>query len=227
MSAKSRARAGSPACYNVAMITKVNPLSVMRQGEEVITDVTRSPVGLLLIFVVATGFLVVVALIALFAVPSLFSDRTSSQQMAIGLTGFGVVAVLVTIFLFFASKIYWDNYWVVTDDSVTQVLRTSLFDKQASQLSLSDIEDVSAEQHGLLANLFNYGVLSCETAAATDKFLLTYCPHPKTYAQQILAGRENFLQKGKAKEPDGDEGSSPSKPAATVDSYTVPMNDDE
>lgn len=205
--------------FSDALIKKVNPLSVMQQDEETVTNVTRSPVGIFILFAAGAGFLVVVALIALLGIPSLFSNDTASRQMAIGATIFVIAAVLVTLFLFLANKIYWDNYWVVTDDSITQVTRTSLFDRQASQLSLANLEDVTAEQHGILAELFNYGILNAETAAASEKFILSFVPHPDTYARQILAAHEDFLHRGKSKEPDGDEGT------AALDSYEVPTGD--
>ncbi len=202
-----------------SVIKTVNPLSVMRDGEETITTVTRSPIGIFVVFVAGGAFLILIGLIALLGVPAVFSHQTTSAQMAIGIALFGFSAVFVTLFLFLANKIYWDNYWVVTDDSITQVTRTSLFDKQASQLSLSNLEDVSTEQHGILATIFKFGTISAETAGATDKFFLNYCPHPDTYAKQILAAHENFLQSEghHAKEPDGDEGT------GSVDSYEVPM----
>jgi hypothetical protein len=42
--------------------------------------------------------------------------------------------------------------------------------------------------------MFHFGILSAETAAATDKFTFPYCPNPTKYAQQILEAREHFRQ---------------------------------
>jgi hypothetical protein len=42
--------------------------------------------------------------------------------------------------------------------------------------------------------MFHFGVLSAETAAATDKFTFLFCPNPTYYAKQILAARERFEQ---------------------------------
>jgi hypothetical protein len=79
---------------------------------------------------------------------------------------------------------------VVTSDSLTQISQTSLFNRQSSQLALVNIEDVTAEQNGILAHMFNYGVIRVETAGERSKFVFTYCPNPNFYAQQILQARE-------------------------------------
>src|SRR6202011_6093270 len=93
-----------------------------------------------------------------------------------------------------ATRIYWGNSWIVTSDSVTQVSQTSLFKRQSSQLSLIHLEDVTAEQNGVLAHMFNYGLLRVETAGERSKFTFTFCPNPNFYAREILAAREAFEQ---------------------------------
>jgi hypothetical protein len=92
--------------------------------------------------------------------------------------------------------LYWGNSWVVTTDSITQVNQTGLFTRQSSQLSLANLEDVTAEQNGILAHAFNYGLLKAETAGEHSKFSFYYCPNPNLYAQQILHAREQFEQGG-------------------------------
>jgi hypothetical protein len=158
-----------------------NPLSVMQQEEQVICEIKRHPIGMLGMYVAGGGLLLVVAIMSLVTL-----------QMAASVAIFVVVATIVTIFLLFVNKIYWGNRWIVTSDSITQIRQTSLFDKKSSQLSLANLEDITAEQDSMLAQMFHFGTISAETAAATDKFFLTYCPNPNEYARKILAAREHF-----------------------------------
>jgi hypothetical protein len=74
------------------------------------------------------------------------------------------------------------------------VQQTALFNKQSSQLSLGNLEDVTVEQNGILTHMFNYGVIKAETAGERSKFTFRYCPNPNLYAQQILNAREQFEQ---------------------------------
>ena len=170
-----------------------NPLSVMEPGEQVVCEIRRHSVGIFGIYVVVSCLLVLLGVILFIIGPAVLAD-SRSQVISIGMLVFIIAAAISTGFLFVANKIYWDNRWVITSDSITQITRRSLFDKQTSQLSLGDLEDITAAQDGVLAQMFHYGVLSAETAAATDKFTFVYCPNPNYYARSILGARERFEQ---------------------------------
>jgi hypothetical protein len=190
-----------------------NPLSTMQNGEQVICEIKRHPIGIIGMYVVV-GFLVfIVGILAFIVLPSVLSSYSSGQMALVGMLIFVVAAVIGTTFLFIVHTVYWGNRWIVTSDSITQIKRTSLFDKQTSQLSLGNLEDITAEQDGMAAQMFHYGVISAETAAATDKFTFTYCPNPSYYAKQILAARERFEQ-GHRQAPDNTQ--APAPPAVTA-----------
>jgi len=172
-----------------------NPLSVMQPGERIICEIKRHPVGMLGVYVVTGVLLVLLAVLALVVAPSVLSSVSRSQVVAIGGLIFIVCAILSLGFVFISNKVYWGNSWVVTSDSITQITQTSLFDKRSSQLSLGNLEDVTAEKKGILAEMLNYGLLRVETAGERSKFMFPYCPNPNYYAQQILSAREQFEQR--------------------------------
>lgn len=58
---------------------------------------------------------------------------------------------------------------------------------------MANIEDVTAEQNGILAELFGFGTLKAETAGERSNFHFLYCPEPNKYAQIILHARERFI----------------------------------
>ncbi len=171
-----------------------NPLSVMQPGEQVICEIKRHPVGILGIYVATGVLLIVVAILAFIVGPSVITSASRTQVVAGGGLVFVVLAVLSLAFVFVSNKVYWGNSWVVTSDSITQITQTSLFDKRSSQLSLGNLEDVSAEQNGILAHMLNYGLIRVETAGERSKFVFLYCPNPNYYAQKILSAREQFEQ---------------------------------
>jgi uncharacterized membrane protein YdbT with pleckstrin-like domain len=191
-----------------------NPLSVMQPGEQVICEIKRHPVGILGIYT-ATGILIIfLAVLAFVVAPNLSSDHRS-QVTAIGGLVFLVLTLLSIGFTFISNKVYWGNRWIVTSDSVTQVTQSSLFDRQSSQLSLGNLEDVTASQDGIFPHMFGYGRLRVETAGERSKFTFPFCPNPNYYAQQILNAREQFEQRR------GGESGNPQRPYRSEGTYAA------
>jgi uncharacterized membrane protein YdbT with pleckstrin-like domain len=172
-----------------------NELTTMQPGEKVIAVIKRHPIGIIGIYVAIAFVLTLVALLAFGLIPSM-STGGSNQATGMGALVFLIAASISFVYALIATKVYWANSWVITSDSITQVSQSGLFSRQSSQLSLENLEDVTAEQHGILAHTFNYGVLKAETAGERSKFSFLYCPNPNLYAQQILHAREQFAQAG-------------------------------
>jgi hypothetical protein len=164
----------------------------MQPGEVKICDIKRHPIGILTIYVMSGVMLIVVAVLAFAVAPHLSSNTSSSQITQIGAIVLLILAIICAAYSLIATKVYWGNSWIITSDSLTQVHQGSLFDRQSSQLSLGNLEDISAEQNGVLTHLFNYGVLRVETAGERSKFQFIYCPNPNFYASKIIAAREAF-----------------------------------
>lgn len=170
-----------------------NPLAVMQSGERVICEVKRHPIGLVGIYGMV-GFVLIVLAVVLFGVVPSVAGNGGDDVMRYGAAFYLLVAVLALGFAFVANTVYWGNRWIITTDSLTQVTQSGLFSKQSSQLSLGNLEDITAEQNGILSHMFNYGVLKAETAGEHSKFTFYYCPNPTHYAREILNAREQFHQ---------------------------------
>jgi uncharacterized membrane protein YdbT with pleckstrin-like domain len=169
-----------------------NPLAVMQEGEKVLCDLKRHPVGIFTTYAFAGVLLAALAVIAFVVLPGATNAVNRNKVMGYAALGYLVIAVFVVGFTYIASIIYWGNRWIVTSDSITQVLQTGLFQKQSSQLSLGNLEDVTVEQNGVLPRIFNYGTLKAETAGERSKFIFLFTPNPTQEAQKILAAREEF-----------------------------------
>lgn len=172
-----------------------NPLSAMHEDEVIIFEVRRHVIGLFFMYLSFGLLLALVAVVAVMA-PSLLSDYDTDMVRQISMTVFLVAFVFSAIFTFIGHIVYNGNRWILTSDSLTQVSQRSLFNRQNSQLSLANLEDVTVHQDGILAHMFNYGVLRAETAGERSKFSMLYCPNPNAYAQKILVAREDFEQGG-------------------------------
>ncbi|HVS58664.1 MAG TPA: PH domain-containing protein [Candidatus Saccharimonadales bacterium] len=168
-----------------------NPLAVMQPGEQIVCEIKRHPIGLIGTYVMA-GILIVLAAVLAALLPHYITNAGSLPAILWG--AFALVTVVAVLIAWVGAKVYWGNRWIVTSDSLTQVAQTTLFNTQSSQLSMGNIEDVTAEQNGILAHMFGYGLLRVETAGERSKFVFMYCPSPNRYAQEILGARERFEQ---------------------------------
>jgi len=168
-----------------------NPLNVMSPGEQIICDIKRHPIGLLGVYI-TSGFLILVLLGGVAALPSLVSDL-SNQIKLIAFAGALLFAALILLFAYIAAVVYKGNRWIVTSDSITQITQTGLFQKQTSQLSLANLEDVTFEQNSLFQSMFGFGTLKVETAGERSKFQFPYCPNPRKCAVDIIQAHEGFM----------------------------------
>jgi uncharacterized membrane protein YdbT with pleckstrin-like domain len=169
----------------------LHPMVVLQPGEQVVCEIKRHPIGIILMYV-GSFIAIIIAVAVVFLLPKLGVQDTS-QVTTISYGALVVVVVVILLVLAVATSIYWQNTWVVTTDSVTQVSQVGLFNRQVSQLSMDNLEDVTVDQAGILPHMFNYGTLRVETAGERSKFSFIYCPDPNACARQILDIHEKFL----------------------------------
>lgn len=169
-----------------------NPISAMQEGEINICEIRRHPIGMLGLYIGTGLFIVLIMGILIFGMRALGFD--SAQNMQIGAIVVSLLSALALLYLFVENKVYNGNRWIVTSDSLTQIQQTGLFTKQASQLSFDNLEDITSEQNGMLAQMLNYGILTAETAGEHSKFKFLFCPNPNYYAKLILDAREKLAQ---------------------------------
>lgn len=158
-----------------------------------IADIRRHPVGLVIIYI---QFIFAISLsIGLLAIllPSFIGSNNSASLFV------GILTLLMTVlgifFLILATSIYRRNQLIVTDLHVTEVQQIGLFNRKVSELSMANIEDVTASTHGLFSTMFNYGTLTVETANEQHNFVFKYCPNSNAYAKAIQDCRSTYLQK--------------------------------
>jgi hypothetical protein len=92
-----------------------------------------------------------------------------------------------------ATFLYWQTKIIITSENLIQVLQKDLLHSKTSRLALTDIEDVTAEQHGFLPTLFGYGSLAIETAGEQANFIFTFCPKPNLIAKELIDAKENLI----------------------------------
>ena len=176
---------------NLQEIRNINPLHVQSPGERVICTIKRHPIGLFGVYFMS-GLLFVLLIVGVAALPRLATDLSSTDKtyaFALAL----LFAMMILVFVYIAAIIYKGNRWIVTSDSITQIAQTGLFHKEASQLSLGNLEDVTFTQDTFIQTIFGYGTLKVETAGEHSKFQFPFCPAPQKCAVEIIQAHEDFV----------------------------------
>jgi uncharacterized membrane protein YdbT with pleckstrin-like domain len=127
---------------------------MLNANEHVVTVVHRSIIGLVYIYLEAFGAVAALIAVAILAFPDLFSSLSANSN-ALLLAGAVFSIALVFFILFIATYIYRQSKLIVTDQNLIQILQNGLFSRKVSRLSVSNVEDVSANQHGFLQTIFN------------------------------------------------------------------------
>lgn len=116
---------------------------------------------------------------------------------------FFLVVLVASYYLFLLTFIFgaWINYYYdiifITSERLLNVAQEGLLSRQVSELSLGQVQNVSAEVSGFIQNYFNYGHLVVETAGegsgeAQSKFglqgyfTIPDLPDPNRLARIIL-----------------------------------------
>jgi hypothetical protein len=167
--------------------------------EELVYEVHKHPFGLFMVYF--TGFLVAaIIFMALIIAPSLLSDDPigvgvdyGTIRLILALVG-GLLTILAIIMTAISAYLFESNVMLVTSEKIAQVLYRNIFDRKISQLSIGDVQDVTVNQRGILARLFNYGTIVIETAGEQENYSFSFVPRPYEASQTIVGAHERNLR---------------------------------
>jgi uncharacterized membrane protein YdbT with pleckstrin-like domain len=176
--------------------TDFNPLGKVEDinhDEVKVADIRRHFFGLFLRYIETILAIGLSLGLIIYLTPSVFGESSAAQSAVVLLSL--VVIFLGAIFLVFVTKIYNANRLIITDIHITQVLQVGLFNKKVSELTMENVEDVTAEKHGIFSTIFDYGTLKVETAGEQNNFVFIYCPNPNAYAKALQDARAAYFKK--------------------------------
>jgi uncharacterized membrane protein YdbT with pleckstrin-like domain len=159
------------------------PFLNLSEGEFIISAVRRHPIGLLLP-VSLTVFLVALTASMTINAPLIIESLGVMDPPNIGAVYF-CGALLTLLFLiggYIAVWVYMNNKFFLTNESVIQEIQTSLFSRHEQTVSLSNIEDASFVQQGIIQTMFDYGSIRLSTEGDETTYRFNYVSSPK---QQI------------------------------------------
>lgn len=169
---------------------RLKSVDTIDHDERIMCVVFQHQFGLIMIYLtVLACFIIAMVLISTF-LPAVFDDSSAYGFLA----AFVIFsAILVTVILVAATFVYRKSKLTVTDRNVIQVIQEGIYSRKISQISLANVEDVTAHQRGFFASTLNYGVLKVETAGEQANFIFQFCPNPNRIAKIILDAKDDFL----------------------------------
>lgn len=92
------------------------------------------------------------------------------------------------LLMVFALTAWTENYldiWTLTTARIINREQNGLFNRVISELDLTVIQDVTAEQNGFFATIFDYGNVYIQTAGERERFVFEQIPDPYRVAKMI------------------------------------------
>lgn len=156
------------------------PFLNLSEGEYVISAVRRHPIGLIL----PVG--VTIFLVAFIASLLINYDIMVASLAIVSPPPYEIVLLCGTLLMFLfliggyvAVWVYLNNKFFLTNESVIQEIQTSLFAKHEQTVSLTNIEDASFRQQGIIQSLFDYGSIRLSTEGDETTYRFNYVTAPK------------------------------------------------
>lgn len=173
---------------------KQYPQLTLSDGEYVVTELKRHPIGIISIWFV--DLLIVACILAVSVLIASHVDALSSSGVTVSpdliLVGMALLTILVLLIGFVGSSIYSGNRFYVTNEAVIQKIRSGLFDSREQMVSLGDAEDVSYAQVGILAYTLGYGSIRLRAVGDATTYRFTMVSNPRMQLDTLNAAVEDF-----------------------------------
>ena len=165
----------------------------LSEGEYVILDIKRHPIGMLIPAIVSI-FLVVIIMIFVMFYPSIARDSILPIMPSVT-DIFGVAMLLIGLVVLGGAGALWiylQNQFFMTNESVIQEIQESLFSRREQTVSLGSIEDASFRQSGIIQTIFNYGTIRLSTEGEETTYRFHFVANPREQIAIINNAIEDF-----------------------------------
>ncbi len=98
----------------------------------------------------------------------------------------GMYVLSAWLFAFLEFTDYYLDTWIVTTERIRNVEQHGLFNRTASELHLSNVQDVTSEIRGVVRTFFNYGDVHIQTAGEQKRFNFKGIEKPEDVKQTVL-----------------------------------------
>lgn len=173
----------------------------LSEGEYVVSDVVRHPIGLIQIWLTVGS--VVVAILGLLAL--IVSNDSSLPKFVLAVVAL-LLCVLALIGGYIGTYVYKANRFYLTNESVIQNIQMSLFANREQTVSLGNVEDASYYKHGIIQSLLDYGTIRLSTQGDETTYRFHYASHPAKQVAKLNDAVESFKNGRPFYDDDDDQG---------------------
>ncbi len=116
----------------------------------------------------------------------------------------GIYSIFVVTIIITQITDYYLDTWIVTTERIINIEQQGLFSRVISELHLNEVQDITAETHGMFATFLTFGDVYIQTAATRERFNFKNIDNPEQVKQQILKlVRQDKLRHGDPIHPEG------------------------
>ena len=156
------------------------PFLSLEEGEYVELAITRSKVGLIMIWVFIILAIVLLGIVGANVIGQISrTNNISSQSMKYFWQLLGALFSFLILLGLGLSKVYNDNKLFVTNKRLFHYDAQSLFAKSVNIVDLSRIEDVSFKQKTIIDHVFSFGTIRMSTVGDETTYTFPYVDNPK------------------------------------------------
>ena len=171
------------------------PALNLSDGEYVISEVNRHPIGLFSIwFIVAVilGTVFIGGPILMAIVAPGFTSTLQPDAITNGILFLVFLAAFFIIGGIVATVIYLGNRFYLTNESVIQRIQHDLLSHKEQTVSLANIEDASYNIQGLIQMIFHYGSIRLSTEGDETTYRFSFVSDPKKQVDLLNNAVEAF-----------------------------------
>jgi hypothetical protein len=170
------------------------PTLNLSAGEYVISAVRRHPIGL--VIPLGVGTLLIGITLGILLNYAGFAEKLALSGPAAEVSSVAIPMLLFCGIIAFGMFVSWYVYvsskFFLTNESVIQEIQRSLFSRLEQTVSLSNIEDASFTQEGILQQILNYGDIRLSTEGDETTYRFTYVANPKEHISKLNNAVEAF-----------------------------------
>lgn len=156
-----------------------------RPGERLVTFVRPHWLHLVRSFLFFF-MLLVVLYVSYFLIMNSTPHILENDIIRVILVSAGTLYLLVTFQLLYNRFIdYHLDIWIVTTERIIAIVQKNIFNRTISEHQIELIQDVTANQKGILQTFFNFGDVEIQTASEEQHFHFDDIPDPFEVAKEI------------------------------------------
>jgi len=162
-----------------------------KEGEEVLLILRRHWVVYFPAFLMALIVLIICIVIYL-NLDTIGVTSNSYFMSTLTKVGISIFFLFTVLFVYISWLVNYLNFHLVTDQHLVDIDQLMLFSRKISELTLEDIQDVSATQHGFFQSIFHYGDVVVQTAGEKPNFTLEKIGNPYEMSRQVMEIKDKY-----------------------------------